>query len=415
MIRRYHSNRGDNLVSIPNNRIENFQREDQRAGLVSAMTSAYLQTPLYAARWNYTMRPSVWKSMAEGNRGVRWHGIQGFRGLMAGNVGIGYRGNERGELSALNPNRWIIEGAGYGLQHGGRAISRGVHSSLMRNAIPGMGATINTPSSRLYRFGLGMERFGTGMRTGGIGGGIAGIGGTRATATGNWIQKFAGGGYYSQIGGYGAMRFNYDYETLSNIYSRLATPSHIYDAAGAMTLGPKPVFADLLSPNKSQFVENLGATEVLARRIPETARIRDIFMGKRGFARKVATMRSAGTITTDQARVMMATEATTGAIGRSIRFTAGARLMSVAVVGMNVALIGGIVGAGLFRGATSATDAMLRWTRSNSIRQLEFGSGVQPFMYGATERSKALQAISNSRLNYRSAIGNEAALAAEYS
>ena len=110
-----------------------------------------------------------------------------------------------------------------------------------------------------------------------------------------------------------------------------------------------------------------------------------------------------------------AIERQTGNIGRAVRFKAATRLMSGAAVGINIAMIGGVVAAAGYRGVVAATDSAMKFMNYNGFRRLDTGSGLNPFPFSGavTERAKALQAISNSRMNARGTLGGEAALAHE--
>ena len=144
--------------------------------------------------------------------------------------------------------------------------------------------------------------------------------------------------------------------------------------------------------------------------INKNVRVRDLFhFGDKGMNRILGDVIGKDYITAK------AIERQTGNIGRAVRFKAATRLMSGAAVGINIAMIGGILAAGAYRGITATTDAAMKFMNSNSMRRLETGSGLNPFPFSGavTERAKALQAISNSRMNARGTLGGEAALAHE--
>ena len=98
-----------------------------------------------------------------------------------------------------------------------------------------------------------------------------------------------------------------------------------------------------------------------------------------------------------------------GAVLKAVGVGAGAGL----AVGAGVATIGGLAAGYHFATGGSIADAARPWMADHARRQagLEMGSPiVDNFGTTATMRQRSLSAIQNSRLNGRTALGNEAAL-----
>jgi hypothetical protein len=405
-------------LGLPNERIGNFHREERRAGVSSAVMSAWAQTPLYSARWQYLHRPSVWASMATQNRGFRWQGLTGFKTLFAGGTGIGYGGQQRERYSRMIPTGWAIRAGGGIIKHTGKAIQRipTTYRSAGRVAIGfgggttnlGWGGTYGSPMGWTGRLGRGMETFGGGMRKGGIGGGLAALGGT-AGRWGEDIQKAFGGGYYSRIGGYGALQYRYSTDFLSNVYGQYNSLS------GSMTVSNPAKFADLPVPGMHAFKDVVEANELYMRDVIKKSRISGLWNPAGELRRLRRGMLSEGA-SMEHLTLSRIVENQTGTLSRAVRSVAGAKLMVGVTTGVNIALIGGLLAEGAYRGVTKATEYAMKFQEWGSARRLEFGTGVNPFMSSGalTERQRALTAISSSRLNARSAIGQEAQLAHDY-
>jgi len=98
-------------------------------------------------------------------------------------------------------------------------------------------------------------------------------------------------------------------------------------------------------------------------------------------------------------------------------FQGATRLMQGVTVGLNIALFGGMLGTLAYEGSRVLAEQSFRLMHSNSIPRLEFGTGqlAAGFMTSGamTERQRAIAAISNSSLNARRYMGNEAAIMSE--
>jgi hypothetical protein len=419
-------------MSLPTDRIQEFTREEQRAGVPSAIMSTWAKMPLYSTRWNMLHRPSVWASMEQG-KGFRWGGLFGMSTLLAGGSTLSYRGKEQQgkKGSWLFPTRWVNEGVGYGLQRGGRALGRAASRSVMNASFQaqlagmgmGVGHGVGLPlqgKTFWEALGGGVERFGTGMRSGGLGGGIAGLGG-KAEGVGKAIQKIGGGGYYDNLWGYGKLNLGLDNNVIDRVIGsmsglpadRLVMPTGMGE--GAQTIW-KAHLDRIISDKGISSIDAIhsrlpGLETSLQGTISKNTKVRDLFRFNDKTMDRIFTGMSTSDLT-----LVKAIEGQTGAISRASKFVAGAKLMKGVSVGANIALIGGLLATAGYKSITKATDAMIRLEQFNGFRSVETGNSAMPYLTAgsSTERSRALAAISNSRMNARSSLGMEGALAASY-
>jgi hypothetical protein len=154
-----------------------------------------------------------------------------------------------------------------------------------------------------------------------------------------------------------------------------------------------------------------GLETSLQGTISKNTKVRDLFRFNDKTMDRIFTGMSTSDLT-----LVKAIEGQTGAISRASKFVAGAKLMKGVSVGANIALIGGLLATAGYKSITKATDAMIRLEQFNGFRSVETGNSAMPYLTAgsSTERSRALAAISNSRMNARSSLGMEGALAASY-
>ena len=365
-------------MSLPPNQIQEAQGAPGRRGALGAAMSYWMKEPYYMAKWNYFHRPSVWNAVG-GSKGVQWHGMYGFKSLLAGSGGISYTGGPRSVAPGM---KWLLRGGGRGLEQRGLGFS-GLDPNVGRAALRirggisaglprGYSTNITSVPGLTGRVGMGFQRAGAGFRTGGVTGAIRGIGGRGTETAATWIGKI-GGGYSTGIGAF-------TYRGMEAAISR---------GGGLTEMAP-------------------GLRASIARGITsEVSGVGGLVRPGKYSGRVLGTLSPV-----HQQLFSMTGKGGRSALRRGIMARGGARLMAAGAVGLNLALFGGMVG-NLAMGATRAIgEASWRMRMNTRIPALEFGGGVDPFQQqgSMTERQRAIQAIQGSHLNARTAMGNEARL-----
>ena len=345
-------------MSIPSDRLEDFERTERTRGMSNAILSAWIKTPYYAARWNYFHRPSVWGRMSQ--RGsFDWYGLTGFKSLVAGpDAGIGYNAGTR---TAGGSMRWILRTGGRGIELAGEG--------LMRAGFQPAGTSPRLVRSFVEASGRHIAGFGRGFGTGGIAGGIRGV----------------SGGSQRVIGAAGL---------LEDVFGGKLT-----SFPGRPILSGIPGLGGVSDEAIRGLIRKEGVSALFA-----PWRARERVLGGLPTAQRAALTSYTG-------------KAGQRALTRSIMFQGATRLMQGVTVGLNIALFGGMLGTLAYEGSRVLAEQSFRLMHSNSIPRLEFGTGqlAAGFMTtGAmTERQRAIAAISNSSLNARRYMGNEAAIMSE--
>lgn len=363
-------------MSIPGNMLEGLPENPARPPRSNSLASYWLKEPFYMTRWTYLHRPSVWTRMG-GARGFEWHGAYGFKSLLAGQAGIGWQGGARRVPFTM---RWLLGGAGGGLERVGRQFTR-----------VGMGAAGGVASRPLLAAGAYTQMAGrsfagrSAVRGAGAAGVLRGFGAVRAAD----IVERAAGGFVTNVG-----KFTLDVSdaTITRAATYAATRGYGTASLGAIT---------------TRYTRYGGALEgrIAAR------------VGRAGIGGLVAPRRAARrvltTLTPEERLIFHATgKAGRTALKRGLMWRGASRVMAGASVAMNIALFGSILSSLAHAGTRAIGEAALNFGINDRIQRLEFGGGVDPFTQTAslTERQRALQEIQRSSLNARRFMGNEAGL-----
>jgi hypothetical protein len=362
------------LGGIINQAEENIQIQDQPISKMqsSNISKYWFKEPYYAARWTYFHRPSVWTKMADKGT-FDWYGLSGFKTLLAGEKGIGYRGGPR---TLHKPSRWLLNSGARGLEEVGKGFTklstRGF--ALKGGQYPWLNAPLGPQVGGVLRAtGQKLMTAGQGFRTGGLGGAVTGLG---WAGGGKRIQGFAGG---TTLGMSEKMLVNAGY-TAAEARTIIGDVSKI---------GGKGFFSGkYVDKFASYYMENAMASPYSA----------------------LGTSYSNQAIKAAAIGTPIANPVKRAAIGSALRIQGAARLMAGVSVGLNIAMFGGILAKLGYAGARRIAEESWDLKMNRSAQMLEFGSGLNPYQTSgaSTERSRAVQAIQESHLNSRTSLGREA-------